>query len=339
MSELLRRLVSHITQRADPRIHVVTSSNIADEEPTTLAPASPQIASAEIVEPSGKIDGVPVGEPTPSRFSYFIDGIERRRVVMYYAGVPVLYGFAASACRHRDRRERRMQTHGEPVIREALFCPKRLVGFCSEGIDVIDVEENGTVFEDHPVVLLEAAKHKVSDVRARLEAQVISSWLADFEGTDEWLLVDGSLSGDYHLYNAPNMVGVVKSHQTQYFPIEEQRKILELRVGERSGLFVPKGRKRHEVYSWYLRLWPHHRQDAYFGLVRVEAPKCERTLAMVDQICQWLLAERTPLSLPDSRWDRMLYPIRDCEQFLASLAPSKVMLDSAMMRLVAADRR
>ncbi|MGB9618810.1 MAG: hypothetical protein ACPL7K_00185, partial [Armatimonadota bacterium] len=114
---------------------------------------------------------------------------------------------------------------------------------------------------------------------------------------------------------------------------EEQRKILGLRVGERSGLFIPRGRRRHEVYSWYLRLHSNAGQDVHFGLIRVEAAKCERTLAMVDEISRWILAERSPLSLPDSRWDRMIYPIRDCEQYLRSLAPSRTMLDAALLRL------
>jgi hypothetical protein len=43
--------------------------------------------------------------------------------------------------------------------------------------------------------------------------------------------------------------------------------------------------------------------------------------AIADRISRWLLAETTPLSLPDARWDRLLYPIRDCEEFLRARAP------------------
>ncbi len=180
------------------------------------------------------------------------------------------------------------------------------------------------------MILLDAARKKVSGVREGLESRVTSDWLAEFDGSDDWLLVDGSLTGDYDHYAQPNVVGVVKSHQTQYFPMEEQRKILALRVGERSGVFIPRGRRRAEVYSWYLRLRPNDGRDVHFGLVRVEAAKCDRTLEMVDQISRWLLAERSPLSLPDARWDRLIYPIRDCEQYLKSIAPSRTLIEAAL---------
>ncbi|MDH7600566.1 MAG: hypothetical protein QHI38_00285 [Armatimonadota bacterium] len=336
MSKLLRKLASSIAHQADPQIHVVIGSEFSDEESPSLVPAVPQTASAEIVEPSGKIDPVPVGTPNTSGFSYFMDGMERRRLVMYISGIPVVYGYAAAGIRWRGA-DKRMYAHGDPSEREALFCPRRLLEqlFFDLDIDVVDIEDAGSALEDHPMIFLEAAKKKVSDIRSKLEAEVTSRWLAEFDGSNEWLLVDGSISGNYDQYPAPNIVGVVKSHQTQYFPIEDQRKIQALRVGERSGLFIPKGRNRPDVYSWYLRLWPNEGQDLHFGLVRVEAPKCDRTVRMVDEISRWLLAERAPLSMPDSRWDRMLYPIRDCEQFLRSRAPSKTVLDAILMRFAA----
>ena len=150
-----------------------------------------------------------------------------------------------------------------------------------------------------------------------------------------WLVVDGSLGGtlggDYEKYRNPNIIGLVKSHQTQYFQLEEQRGILGLRPGERSGVFQPLGRT--PVYSWYLRMRPNAGEDVYFGLIRVEAPAEDRTLDMADEISRWILAERAPLSLPDSRWDKMIYPIRDCEMFLKSLAPNRTVLEASLSGL------
>ena len=330
MSELLRNLAACIRERADPRVHVVTGLELAEDEPTALAAATPHVAGAEVVEPSGKIDPVPVGDPEPGRFGCFMDGMERQRVVLYFSAVPVVYGYTAAVIRTRGP-DRRMRTHAPPAVREALFYSRRLVDLQLDGIDSIDTDDEEKPVEEHPMILLEAAKKKVSNVRDRLESRVTSEWLAAFEGSEDWLLVDGSLTGDYDRYPAPNAVGVTKSHQTQYFPMEEQRKVLALRVGERSGVFIPKGRKRPDVYSWYLRLRPNDGRDVYFGLVRVEAAASERTLEMVDEISRWLLAERCPLSLPDSRWDRMIYPIRDCEQYLHSLAPTRTILEATVI--------
>ena len=331
MSELLRNLAAWIRESHDPEVHVVTGLDLAGDEPSVLAPAQPTTAQADLEGRS--LDAVPVGDPRPGRFSCFMDGMERQRVALYYGIAPVIYGYTAAVIRERWA-DKRMRTHGAgPTVREALFYPRRLVDLPLSDIDAVDTDDEEKRLEEHPMIMLEAAKKKVSNTRNALERRITSDWLsaADSNGSD-WLLVDGSLAGDYGRYSEPNILGVVKSHQTQYFPMEQQRKVLGLRVGERSGVFIPKGRRRPDVYSWYLRLRPNDGQDVYFGLVRVEAAKCERTLAMADELSRWLLAERTPLSLPDSRWDRMIYPIRDCEQYLKSLAPSRVMLDAALMQ-------
>ena len=60
-------------------------------------------------------------------------------------------------------------------------------------------------------------------------------------------------------------------------------------------------------------------------MVRVElAPSMNHDAkavgARADEISRWILAEVSPLSLPDSRWDTLVYGIRDCEQFLRSIS-------------------
>ena len=62
-----------------------------------------------------------------------------------------------------------------------------------------------------------------------------------------------------------------------------------------------------------------------WGLLRVETAMPDinsSPQAIADQanlISRWILAELMPLSLPDSRWDKMVYGIRDCEEFLRTL--------------------
>jgi hypothetical protein len=55
--------------------------------------------------------------------------------------------------------------------------------------------------------------------------------------------------------------------------------------------------------------------------VRVEIANDPSTdlRARADEVSSWLLAESTPLALPDSRWDRMAYGIRDSEEFLRAI--------------------
>jgi hypothetical protein len=56
-----------------------------------------------------------------------------------------------------------------------------------------------------------------------------------------------------------------------------------------------------------------------WGLVRVEIPIGTFSRERADRVSRGVLAETAPVSLPDARWDRLLYGIRDCEMFLAAV--------------------
>ena len=96
---------------------------------------------------------------------------------------------------------------------------------------------------------------------------------------------------------------------------------LTLPALHRSGVFRPRGRAHHEVYSWYLRLWPWEGNDLLFGLLRIEARAHAATVAGASAASRWLVRERAPISTPDRRWDRLLYPIHDVETYLRARAP------------------
>ena len=73
-----------------------------------------------------------------------------------------------------------------------------------------------------------------------------------------------------------------------------------------------------------LRLRDPRGHDPMWGLVRVEisAPSTvdePRIGDRADEISRWVLAEVSPLALPDARWDKMVYGVRDCEEFLRAV--------------------
>lgn len=333
MSGLLRVFASYLKEMPDASVHVVMGQGAYDEQTVMLPSVEPKTVDAKLIE--DRVDGRAVGEPESGKIAYFMDGMQRPRGPIYIGdNVPLMYGYVAAAIRRRGLDKKMRKYSHSP--RESLYFPYALLEWKplkDAGMDTVDTGEVGTIPDEHPLMMAEKAKNKIGDVRADLEKTLTSQWLKDFDGCEDWLLVDGSLCGEYDRYESPNIIGVVKSHQTQYFPWEEQQKILALKPGERSGIFIPGGRNRPQVYSWYLRLRPNDGQDVYFGLVRVEAAKCDRTLAMADELSRWLLAERSPLSMPDFRWDRLIYPIHDCEMYLKSLAPSNQTLDAMLICL------
>jgi hypothetical protein len=246
-----------------------------------------------------------------------------------------LYAYTAAVIRVRGG-NRKMATCSSANRERLLFPFARIAPdeLRARGIEVADPYEDGEAVDEHPAAIIDKARKATNRMRARLETQLATEWVDKHRYTrDEWLVIDGSLSGFVKPEDSPNVIGIIKSHQTQYFDHEGQQKILMLQPGERSSVFAVVGRGRTGVYSWYLRLHPNTGRDVYFGLVRIEAPPVPETMATADEISRWLMAERYPLSLPDSRWDRLIYPIRDCEEYLRSLAPTRVMMEAAFSGL------
>jgi hypothetical protein len=101
--------------------------------------------------------------------------------------------------------------------------------------------------------------------------------------------------------------------------------VLALAQGERSTAFRVSVGRRAPVASWYLRLRDPRGRDPMWGLVRLEArlpdpaESPDDLARRYDAASRAVLAEAAPLALPDGRWDKMVYPIRDCEQFLKAI--------------------
>ncbi len=334
MSQLLGNFEAYIRTLPSPNVRVVVGQSALTDETPMRADVAANQGSRDLVEDGG-ITAVDVGGPSTGRFTCFLDVMQRPKGPVYInCSVPIMYGYVAAAVRTRGA-DRRMRTlEGFHEVDEALYYPKKLAeehSFVISGVPCVDTEDEKTPLIEHPLALVQAAYDRISNRRNRVESRLAEKWVRENSGGD-WLLVDGGLNSDFG--EAGKIVGVTKSHGTQYLTFEEQQEVLALKVGERSGAFVPKTKSgARPVYSWYLRMHASEGRDPYFGLVRVEAPRSKRALDMIDEISRWLLAERAPLSLPDSRWDKMIYPIRDCEQFMKSVAPTHTSLDARLMRL------
>jgi hypothetical protein len=267
------------------------------------------------------------GEPAVG-FDAFLDGTQTSQILDFAGGVAVIYGTVAAVI--RVRRNRRLVTWGTPSVARALYAPRRDLptGYWDSlgrlGLPLVDTSDDGPSDDapggHHPFILRDAAVHRVQKDREDLERRLAERWCALEKGM---LFIDGGISGSERIAVSSCTVGVVKSHRTLYAEGEELQRIFALRRGERSSVFRITSPKRTPVASWYLRLREAAGHDPLWGLVRVEiahpkagdAPIAERA----EEISRWVLGEASPLALPDARWDKMVYGVRDCEEFLRAI--------------------
>jgi len=292
--------------------------------PQVDAPPEPTaFGEVEIVEGDGDFSIRDVGPPAASSFRYFLDGIEQTRVCGYVGTVPLVHGYVAAVV--RERRDRAFITW-DLIEREILAFPHQLVDptrFIDIGLPhdaLIDSESQPA--DAHPIRLAESGRSAVKIQRAICERTLARRWAERDGAGNGWMLVDGGLAIEPALLRSGRAVGLVKSHRTQFLSQDHMTATLAMEQGQRSCLFKPVRPEVGEVYSWYLRLRPYRGHDIYWALARIEGRASEETVEAADEISRWLLAETAPVALPDTRWDVLLYPIRDCEQFLRARMPT-----------------
>ena len=284
----------------------------------------PRMTDAAVIEGRAVL-AHPVAAASTPAFGGFLDGTQTSRVIREADGIPIVHGTVAAAVRQRV--DRRLITWRHEV-RQRLYAPRGLLSpqwnalLDRAGLSVVDTSRGEGDPIAHPYAVRDAASHRVQEDREAVERSLAEAWCASMV---EPLLLDGGTSGSESLASAAQLVGVVKSHRTLYVSGAGLAAVRGLRAGERSSVFRIASRHRAAVASWYLRLRGPNAADWMWGLVRVEvadlpdlsqAVRAERA----DRISGWLLSERTPLSLPDARWDRMTYGIRDCEEFLRAVS-------------------
>lgn len=290
----------------------------------------PQLREARVVE-GGSLRAIRVvGEPAV-KFAAFLDGVQRARMMSHWQGIPIITGVVAAVVRVRVQRRTVTWGHRSPSVRRALYVPLRYLPVAkvevvasvaeADGFAVVDTaatDERGNFPSRHPAALHACALERVRDDRERLERELAEEWCARESGP---IYIDGGISGSGRVAAAACAVGVVKSHQTIFADGDALRVVLTLPRGWRSSVFNIEPRARAAVASWYLRMHDPAGHDATFGLVRVEVSRdCADLAERANEVSRWILAEAAPLALPDSRWDRMAYGIRDCEEFLRAIS-------------------
>jgi len=290
----------------------------------------PRMGVSELVEGT-RFDAFPVSEELVVGFEAFLDGIQRSHVVDYAGTIPIVGGEIAAVVRRRVNR--RMTTWDDGHLADSrLYAPLQLLDRVARreldaaGIELRDTLKPNEDISGHPLELLRRAVDAVKRDRERLEEELAERWVGSEEAP---LFVDGLLPSGAGASQSAWCIGVVKSHHTIYAPDDGLPVILGLREAERSSVFRVERAWGPRVLSWYLRLREPPSHDPFMGLVRVEVAQTADVQASgdavsrrADEVSQWILAERAPLALPDARWDRMVYGIRDCEEYLRATATS-----------------
>lgn len=307
-------------QRLLPGVDAVEAGQLSDPAFPRMDP--PQLVGAPMLG-GGAMRAVQVGGEPEARFAAFLDGTQSVRVVARHGGVPIVLGIVAAAVRERMDRRLVTWTGSAPRVERRLYVPfayAPTLDFEQDAeFEIVNTTDAslGDPPSRHPAALLESAIKSVRRDRERVEAVLAKAWCA---ARAEPICIDGGIASSPLVAGSGTAVGVVKTHNTIHAEGGDLEIVLGLRQGERTPPFRIQSGGRSPVTSWYLRLRDNKGHDATWGLVRIEACDTVRSDADVDRVSRWVLAEAAPLALPDSRWDKMSYGVRNSEEFLRAIA-------------------
>lgn len=283
-----------------------------------------------------------------TEFSFFEDGKQKTVNIGYISTllgecliiVPVHFFAIGAVILHRNT-DRELKLWTQPEIRMGVLVERSLVPdqaliaqFEADGLEVVDIEGKGG---DYSTLRMRALQ-KAKDLRLEIETQLIRRWRGSSDALQNFLVVDGTLMNFRDEDNVERCIGVSKSFNTRYFDSSDHNRILQMREFQRSWTFSfhdegedPRLGVRERL-SWYLRLRRRSNDDPEFGLVRVEISQRHKSKhkEYADRFSRSLLSERLPTAYPSPRWDKHLYPIQACEDYLSSVLPSTSTIIASM---------
>lgn len=288
--------------------------------PMTGMPPSPESAFGEASPVEGDvICALPISDAleVPETVG-FCDGIQRFTVEGWIGVCPVVRASVSAAVLVRQERSLHpvaSESHEFLVAPLDALDPAAVETLRSTGFPLYDV---GASDRRHPTVDVRRAVQLVRQRRLACEVEVALRFRDRFP--DAWLVVDGGLRGYEQLRGQSRLLGVIKSHETQYLAGRDLEVALTLPAGHRTSVFERRAAAETAVHSWYVRLWEWEGRELLYGLLRLERPAGKDVVREAGAVSQWIFAERVPLSGDNRRWDRFLYPVYQVESYLRARA-------------------
>lgn len=331
----------------------IAPSSISEEEmnPEVQDDMTLHVTPLEGTESVYDVPYDPRADSDCSEFRFFEDGRQRTIQIGHIRAdygehlvlIPVHYFVVAAVIVEREAR--RLKLWGAPRIDEGIFVARSLIPhqrileeFEQAGLNIVDTDKATVGAPSDYYAMRRRALQGAKDRRLQTEQTLIATWRADPTTANSFLVVDGTLMNIRDEQSVERCVGVSKSFGNRYFDISQHNRIMQMGECQRSWTFrfhEPDADLRQgarERLSWYLRLRERQRADIEFGLIRVEIAKryFDQAAVFAERFSRSLLSERLPTAYPAPRWDKHLYPIQGCENYLSSVMPSISTISSSM---------
>jgi hypothetical protein len=282
-------------------------------------------------------------EKSPLELAYFGRTLQLTQLIGHFVsnGVEIPVHYCITGAIILSRSERKFHVWGEPKLENYVLLPKRFVKDPAvlEQFESADLQIKDTVADRAEYTQMRICAVRAALVLTRsLRHSLYQQWRAGDGAEQRRLLV---LSGN--IFDIPNseLSGNVVAIDPQFYAPWQNSALLEpalkTELYNRSQLLrvsKPGGDDGLAKYMWYVRLRKTKQAVPEFGLLRcmIVAEDEVAASAWADAVSTRLLDERIPVTFPAHDWDRLIFPVKLCQDYLESMIPSRQTVRSYFAR-------
>jgi hypothetical protein len=280
--------------------------------------------------------------PTDLHLAYFAREIQRTQLIGHFVHdgyeIPVHYGITGAVVLKRLNRS--FNAWHKPKLENCVLLPEQ---FCDlkvldefraiPGLNVIDTGGKKPEYTQLRIEALRCARAQTQSLRAGL----IDEWKR-LEGSDlgQAIVVDGM---DVDVRPEDLVSNFVALSDQVYVPWSNSQVIeRQLQIGpHQRGQLLKVTRTEGEPltkYTWFIRLRSSAKADPEFGLLRctIIAGSDAEAIERADKFSARVIAERLPVTFPAEGWDKLIFPVKLCRDYLESMIPTKQTVRSYFAR-------
>ena len=275
---------------------------------------------------------------------YFARTLQRTQLVGHFLNqgteVPVHYSITGSII--LERNERKFGVWERPLLQNSVLLPFQYVKdpkVLEQFKDMGDLKlvDSGGERPEYTQLRITAIR-KARQVSLELRGKLYLRWLKGAgEDPDKTFVADGMVADVPNKWLKRNFLALSSDVYVPFQNSELLEQQLLTRPYHRGAVMRitnTVGDDKMPKYSWFVRLRSSALADPEFGLVRATtiAENDEDAVRRADAYSARLIDERLPVTFPADNWDKLIFPMKLCNDYLNSMVPSRATVRSYFAR-------
>ena len=277
--------------------------------------------------------------------TFFTRTLQRTQLVGHFVvkgqEVPVHYAITGAIVLRRENR--RFKVWGEPALRFNVLVPFRYVDDQSvldrfRSDDTITLVDSGADRDEYTQMRISAVR-KAHEITRQLRGKMFEQWRTR-EGSDvsQVMVADGMIED---LDNSELNDNFIATSSTVYVPWQNSQLVeAELMTKPYHRGHVMKITDTADggpkpKYTWFTRLRQKTQAGPEFGLLRttIIADNDQDAIERANAFASCIVKERLPVTYPADNWDKLIFPLKLCNDYLESMIPTQTTVKSYFARM------